>query len=161
MRRAMPPAPQCDGNCVAARAEKPGDGSTGTHPWPGNHTSTHAWASRSCTTAWSSIGPYHPFASPGARGSGLPCRVTGGQPCGDAEAAQHQSLGRRQLLAVSDLHVEQEPVHRVTPGRDVAELLRVAEIRLHEVGERHDLIELVGGMSADRGLCEVTRPLRE
>jgi hypothetical protein len=31
-------------------ADRPGVGSKGSHPWPGNQTSTHEWASRSSTT---------------------------------------------------------------------------------------------------------------
>ena len=49
--RAMPPPAQWLGNFVAASGETPGVGSTGTHPWPENQTSTHAWASCSRTTA--------------------------------------------------------------------------------------------------------------
>ena len=40
--RAIPPPAQWLGNRVAASGETPGVGSTGTHPWPGNQTSTHA-----------------------------------------------------------------------------------------------------------------------
>ena len=85
------------------------------------------------------------------------CRVAGGQPCGNAEAAQHQSLGRGELLAVPDLDVEQEPVNRVAACRYVAELLRVLEVRLQVGRQRHHHVELRRGVAGHRFGREAAR----
>ena len=75
-------------------------------------------------------------------------RIAGGEPRRDAQAAEHQYLGGRELLAVPLLDVEQEPVDRVSPGGHVAELLRVLEVLLQVARERHHQVELVRAVIA-------------
>ena len=72
-------------------------------------------------------------------------RVSGGEPGRDAQAAEHQRLGCRELLAVAGLDVEQEPVHRIPARRHGWQREGVGEVVLQVVRHGHHGVELVGG----------------
>ena len=86
--------------------------------------------------------------------------VAGRQPRRDAEAAQHQCLGRGELLAIARLDIEKEPIDRIASRGDAWQVQRVLIAPLQVTGECHDRVEFIA-CALGRFHCHLTRAWRQ